>query len=173
MDYSISSSVALRIWIRMDRIVFGRPRIRIQGGQKWPKKIEQSEEISYFGVLDILCLLRTEGLSYSLDVLYGSLEIKKLPFFSDVFFLQFFVFKTLYPEPDRHWPKMLDPYPPYPQHWSLPWRLVRYQRICANFSLRGNAEEKIEKAFFVWTQHLVGTPGSSVGQQVMLLLTML
>jgi hypothetical protein len=60
-------------------------------------------------------LLRAEGFSCNLDVLYGGQRLSKFIFFLSkkisffqLYFLQFFVIKTLYPDPDSL--KMLDPY---------------------------------------------------------------
>jgi hypothetical protein len=44
------------------------------GGQKLLTKIEKSKEFSCFEVLDVL-LWGVEGFSYSLGVLYGSIDI--------------------------------------------------------------------------------------------------
>jgi hypothetical protein len=75
-------------------------------------------------------LLREEGFSFSLAVLYGGLRIRKLQFFdqkrfwkiSAVFFLQVLVTKTLHPDPDSLEMLDPDPYPdwmnPDPQHWG-------------------------------------------------------
>ncbi len=63
-------------------------RIRIQiadpdpdpGGQKWPTKIEKSPEFHVFKYGTGCSLLRAEGFSCSLGVLYGGLGIRKLQF---------------------------------------------------------------------------------------------
>jgi hypothetical protein len=66
-------------------------------------------------VLDVL--LRAEGFACRLDVLYEGLEISKLQFltqkiFKTIFqlvnFFQYLVIKTLDPDPDWYFPKILD-----------------------------------------------------------------
>ncbi len=65
------------LWIRIQWGPWIRIRIRIRnpnpdpGGQKLPTNIEKKLEIS---------VLRAEGFSCSLDVLYGGLGISKLQF---------------------------------------------------------------------------------------------
>jgi hypothetical protein len=49
------------------------------GGQKCPTEIEKKLRIFMFGSAGF-SLLRAEGFSCSLDVLYGGLEISKLQF---------------------------------------------------------------------------------------------
>jgi hypothetical protein len=62
----------LRIRIRID---FGLLDLDPNpGGQQLPSKIEKTEEISSFEVLDVL-FLRAEGFSCNLDVLYEGLGI--------------------------------------------------------------------------------------------------
>ncbi len=72
-------------WIRINLSCWIRIRIRIQiadpdpGGQKWPTKIEKIPEFPC--VLSTGCsLLRAEGYSCSLGILYGGLGISKLQF---------------------------------------------------------------------------------------------
>jgi hypothetical protein len=67
------SAVILVAWIRI-RIGNAKPD---QGGQKGPTKIEESEEVSCFFVLDVL-FLRAEGFFCSLDFLHGRLRYKKI-----------------------------------------------------------------------------------------------
>ncbi len=51
------------------------------GGQKWPTKIEKSEEISCFEVLDVLFWgLKASQFSWNMNVLHGGLGINKLKF---------------------------------------------------------------------------------------------
>jgi hypothetical protein len=85
------------------------------GGQKWPTKIEK---VQNFHVSSTGCsLLRAEGFSCSLGVLYGGLGISKLQFlikkieikFPFKFFFSILGHQTLDPDPQLE--KMLDPDP--------------------------------------------------------------
>jgi hypothetical protein len=125
-----SGSVSGSAWIRINFSCWIRIWIRIQiadpdpGGEKLPTKIEKSPEFSCF--LSTGCsLLRAEGFSCILGVLYGGLGISKLHFliknieikFPDI---NFFNFRSSNPgsgsgirNPDPQLEKMLDP-DPYP-----------------------------------------------------------
>ncbi len=77
--------IRIRIRICINWSCWIRIRIEIAdpdpdpGGKKWPTKIEKSPEFSLF--LSTGCsLLRAEGFSCSLGVLYGGLGISKLKF---------------------------------------------------------------------------------------------
>jgi hypothetical protein len=80
-------SVSGSAWIRINLSCWIRIRIRIQiadpdpdpGGQNWPKKIKKRNRIFIFWSAGC-SLLRAEGFSCSLGVLYVGLEISKLQF---------------------------------------------------------------------------------------------
>ncbi len=100
------------------------------GEQKWPSKKEKSYFIFWIAGCS---LLRTEGFSCSLDVLYGGLEILIKKIFSCIFFnfrssepwIRNRVYSLEMLDPDTD-PDSRNPDPQQWQHWLQPTALFRY-----------------------------------------------
>ncbi len=118
-------------------IFFSVLRIRIRMGSldlgwlKWPHK--NRKMLIYFIFWSAGCsLMRDEGFSCSLDVLYGGPGISKLQFFYQkmIYFIQPYFFQIF-----GHQTQDLDPVPgsnsvnPDPQHWLFTSMLIVYYKI--------------------------------------------